>query len=325
MRHIRSLWFPVVLAAIVLGILIVYYFFSFPDKPQPVHPLVSADNWTAPDINGISNDEEGQKIRYGHDLIKNTAMYFGPRGSITSISNGMNCQNCHLSAGALSFGNCFSAVASTYPKFRERSGRVESIEFRINDCMLRSLNGQTIDSNSREMQAMVAYITWLGKEVRKGIKPTGAGLEDLPYLDRAADPEKGKIIFFAKCQSCHGANGAGLLSHDSTAFVYPPLWGDRSYNTGAGLFRLSRFASFVKNNMPWGANHGSPQLTDEEAWDVAAFVNSQPRPKKIFASDWPRLASKAIDIPDGPYADTFSETQHKYGPYAPIAKANRKK
>ncbi|HSB91906.1 MAG TPA: hypothetical protein VLC28_02260, partial [Flavitalea sp.] len=103
-------------------------------------------------------------------------------------------------------------------------------------------------------------------------------------------------------------------------YTNPPLWGANSFNNGAGLFRISNFAGFVKNNMPFGeASHNNPKLTDEEAWDVAAFVVSQPRPQKDVGSDWPKLETKPIDLPFGPYPDTFSEQQHKYGPFKPIA------
>ena len=73
------------------------------------------------------------------------------------------------------------------------------------------------------------------------------------------------------------------------------------------------------------ASHNIPALTDEECWDVAAFVNSQPRPKKDLTGDWPNIAKKPIDHPFGPYADGFSEEQHKYGPFKPIIEARKKK
>jgi thiosulfate dehydrogenase len=145
-------------------------------------------------------------------------------------------------------------------------------------------------------------------------------------MDRAADVEKGKAIFLSKCQSCHGADGQGTWNHDSSFYLYPPLWGPNSYNVSAGLFRLSRFAAYVKYNMPFGSSsHAAPQLTDEEAWDVAAFVNSQPRPDKMFAYDWPKKETKPVDYPFGPYADGFSEKQHKYGPFMPIKEARENK
>ncbi|HVG40274.1 MAG TPA: c-type cytochrome, partial [Chitinophagaceae bacterium] len=148
----------------------------------------------------------------------------------------------------------------------------------------------------------------------------GAGVMMLPYLERAADTVKGKIVYTQKCSSCHGINGQGVYNKDSASFTYPPLWGKKSYNTGAGLYRLSSFAAYVKYNMPLGATYNTPQLTNEEAWDVAAFVNSQQRPQKSFKSDWPDITKKAIDFPFGPYADSFSEKQHKYGPFVVMLK-----
>ncbi len=279
--------------------------------------------WTAPDITTIPNDSNGELIKYGRELIANTAKYLGPKGSVAYFSNGMNCQNCHLDAGTKPFGNNYSAVASTYPKFRERSGGMENIFKRVNDCFERSLNGQALDTLSKEMLAIKAYIKWMGKDVPKKEKPKGAGITEVAYLNRAASPENGKTVYIQKCKSCHLENGEGKLNADGISYQYPPLWGEHSYNNGAGLYRLSRFAGYVKSNMPHPTNYDAPQLTDEEAWDVAAFVNSQPRPKKDLSKDWPKITGKPVDHPFGPYADNFTEEQHKYGPFEPIAAAKK--
>ncbi len=284
------------------------------DATAKMHELM----WQAPDTTSIPQTPEGDLVRYGRKLIANTSYYLGPKGTVAKISNAMNCQNCHMDGGAKPYGNSFSGVASIYPVFRPRSGIVESIEFRINDCMLRSMNGQTMDTTSREIHAMVVYLKWIGKDVKKGIKPKGAGLVELPYLDRPCEPLKGKIVYINKCMTCHGKNGEGIMKQAGEGFIYPPLWGPQSYNTGAGLFRMGRLAGFVKHSMPLGTTYEQPQLSDEEAWDVAAFVNSQPRPEKSFSQDWPDIRKKAVDYPYGPYADGFSEDQHKYGPYGPI-------
>ena len=231
----------------------------------------------------------------------------------------MNCQNCHLDAGAKAFGNNYSAVASTYPQMRSRSGSLETIPKRVNDCFQRSLNGLPLDTAGREMQAILAYIDWLGTGIPKGEKPKGAGLVEVPMLDRAADPGRGQKIYAEKCASCHGENGQGLPMPGDSPRYYPPLWGGKSYNEGAGLFRLSRFAGYVKTNMPFGASYQNPQLTDEEAWDVAAFVNSKPHPAHPFLkTDWPKIEKKPFDHPFGPFADSFPENQHKFGPFGPI-------
>ncbi|RXK60921.1 c-type cytochrome [Lacibacter luteus] len=276
--------------------------------------------WVGASVNQIPyySRKDGELIWYGRELIANTSKYLGPKGSVLQISNGMNCQNCHLDAGTRPWGNNYGAVYSTYPKFRDRSGGIETIYKRVNDCIERSLNGRALDTGSKEMQAIYAYIKWLGEDVKRGEKPKGSGIVDLPYLNRAANPQKGKEVYVQKCQTCHGTNGEGQLHVDGNAYTYPPLWGNNSYNVGAGLFRLSRFAGYVKNNMPFGADYHAPQLSAEEAWDVAAFVNSQPRPAKDLKSDWPDISKKPIDHPFGPYADPFTEEQHKYGPFAAI-------
>ncbi|HEX4875813.1 MAG TPA: c-type cytochrome [Chitinophagaceae bacterium] len=290
------------------------------DKKVPLS--TAADSLWVPPSLFTDNELEGKEremVIYGEDIIANTSRYFGPNGSVAAITNGMNCQNCHLNAGKKNWGNNYSAVFSTYPKFRERSGSIETIYKRVSDCFERSLNGSAPDSSSKEYQAIFAYIKWLGKDVKKGQKPFGSGIEKLPVLDRAADPNKGKEVYIAQCKSCHGENGQGQLSLNGKTYDYPPLWGEHSYNDGAGLFRISNFAGYVKNNMPYlQATHDSPKLTTEEAWDVAAYVNSQPRPKKDLSKDWPDISKKPFDHPFGPYSDGFSEVQHKFGPYKPI-------
>jgi len=281
---------------------------------------INSLQWHVPDTSQIAKTEEGDLIKYGRELIAQTSVFLGPKGKVAKISNGMNCQNCHLAAGTVAFGNAFFAVASTYPKYRDRSGRIESIEFRVNECMERSLNGKKLDSLSREMKAMVAYFKWLGKDVPKGTKPKGTGTEELSFLSRSADPLKGKKIFVSMCQRCHGKNGEGVLAADSVSFTYPPLWGDKSYAISAGMYRLTKLAGFIRNNMPLFTTVNKPVLSVEESWDVAAFIVSQDHPKRFFSYDWPNIATKPADYPFGPYIDGFPERQHKYGPFETIIK-----
>ena len=330
--HIQSLIYIIIL--IVVGLFfLVYQFFNTSESLIPwakkrtnqseiikndLHNRSSLGFWVAPDIESISGSGLASQINYGKDLIAHTSKYLGPNGSISSSSNGMNCQNCHLEAGTKIYGNNYGSVASTFPKFRTRSGSIESIYKRINDCFERSLNGVPLDSMSSEMQAMKAYLLFLGKNVAKGSPAKGAGLKDITYLDRKADSKLGHVIYQLKCASCHASNGEGILNATGDEYTYPPLWGKHSYNDGAGLYRISNFAKYIKFNMPLGATFESPQLSDEEAWDLAAYVNSQPRPNKKTENDWPDISKKPIDHPFGPYADSFSEIQHKFGPFKPI-------
>lgn len=281
--------------------------------------------WRAPDTLAIPNTEEGKLISYGRELVRHTSAYLGPKGTVVATSNGMNCQNCHLEAGTKFFGNNYSAVASTYPKLRARSGTIESVEKRVNDCIERSLNGSAIANDSKEMRAFVSYIKWVGKDVEKNVAPAGSGLLDVPKLKRAADSVKGKIVYQKYCKRCHGEMGEGTAVANGPEWKYPPLWGESSFNIGAGLFRLSRLAGYVKVNMPNDlATYENPVLSDEEAWDVAAYIVSLPRPSKNISKDWPDISAKPVDHPFGPYADQFSEAQHKYGPFIPILSSTKK-
>ena len=207
--------------------------------------------------------------------------------------------------------------------------------------MTRSMNGSPRDTTSKEMKAFVAYIKWLGKDVKKGETPPGTGLIKAPrFINRPADPEKGKIVFEQLCSRCHGKEGQGQFTADvlkdqtkqqggtATAddlYYYPPLWGSQSFNAVATLYRLSKFAGFIQDNMPYPINHDSRILTDEQAWDIAAYVNSQQRPVKDHSQDYiADISKKPYDFPFPPYADSFSEQQHKYGPYTEMPSAKPK-
>ena len=308
------------------GVELIFHHVDSRSRRMQATPVkILADSlWQAPDSLSIGEGPQGELIRYGQDLIARTGYYFGPAGTIDRHQNGMNCQNCHLKGGRQPWGNNFGGVASTYPKFKERRGAVESIAQRIADCFQRSLNGQAPDSGTREVHAMIAYLQWLGTNVPRGKKPAGSGIAALPFMKRAADPDKGKRAYDLKCSRCHGPGGAGLKDKDGKSYLYPPLWGDNSYNTGASFFRLSRLAGFIRDNMPWGADYRKKELTDEEAWDLSAFINSQPRPVKNFPGDWPDISLKPVDHPFGPFIDSYPPPMHKFGPFPPIMQAHQR-
>lgn len=279
--------------------------------------------WDVPDIDTCTDSE----VAYGRVLVTNTSHFYGPNGSISTTANGMDCQSCHQVAGTDFLGNNYSAVASMYPQVRARTGKTETIEYRISDCFQRSLNATPPAVESREMKALVAYMKWLGNAVPKGSIPKGAGIIEISYMTKPADPGRGKKVYRRYCSACHGEQGQGIPQLVSDApqqklqsvYLYPPLWGPHSYTKGAGMYRISRLAGFIKTNMPNGVTFEDPALTDEQAWDVAAFINSQPRPDFDVRNDWPDISKKPIDYPFGPYADSFPESQHKFGPYGPIA------
>jgi thiosulfate dehydrogenase len=279
---------------------------------------IPANYREAPSISNIPVGKDGDMIRYGYNLLAHTARYFGPKGTISHLTNGMNCQNCHLAGGTRIFGNNYMSVASAYPLFNPRSGKVEPLTERFKQCFERSLNGKMPDTTGKEIKAMLAYVKWIGQGVKKSQKLYGRSTEKLPFMNRPANPDMGRVLFVTKCQLCHGKDGQGVLAADKTEYTYPPLWGKHSYNDGAGMYMISKLAGYVKNNMPFGATYQNPQLTDQQAWDVAAFINSQPRPHRDQHADWKDAKMKPVDFPFGPYADAFTAKQHKYGPYLPL-------
>ena len=160
---------------------------------------------------------------------------------------------------------------------------------------------------------------------RQGSGYRGSAPEKFPSSIVAADPARGRAIYVAKCQGCHNTDGQGILRSLPTTdlgYIVPPLWGAELFNDGAGMNRLINAANFVHSNMPQGADYLNPLLSPDDAWNVAAFVLSQPRPHKPgLEKDFPDLALKPVDTPYGPYLDGFSAQQHKYGPFAPIRAA----
>ncbi|MBD3638460.1 MAG: c-type cytochrome [Crocinitomicaceae bacterium] len=277
--------------------------------------------YLGPDTSKIPEGPEGEMIRYGKDLIVNTAYYIGPDGvNGQYLGNKMNCTNCHLDAGTRPYGFNFFSTYANYPQYRSRENSVLTIEQRINNCVERPHNGVPLPLDSKEMIAITAYIQFLGRGVPIGETMLGSQGIDLQFPDRAADPENGKAIFLAECASCHLTNGEGVFTPDEVTYVYPPIWGPYSYQPGSSMFRIIKAARFIKANMPNDkATWQNPYLTDEQALDVAAYINSPEhfRPNN-GGLDYKDSSTKYVDYPFGPYDDPFSQNQHKYGPFQEI-------
>jgi thiosulfate dehydrogenase len=281
--------------------------------------------WTVPEIGALPDDANGRLVRKGRDLVTATYAYIGPLVADPEkryAGNSLACSDCHLNAGTKMFGLPIFGLFDVYPHYSARSGAGITIEDRVNQCMTRSMNGRPLSENAPEMTAIVAYLKFLSSGVAPGQTLPGLGSGHMPELGRAADPERGLQIYERGCGNCHGAEGAGfrqLYPAGNPGYLIPPLWGADSFNDGAGMNRLITAANFDHFNMPRGSDYLAPRLSVEEAWDVAAYVISQPRPHKSgLDKDFPDLLEKPVDTPYGPYADGFSEQQHKYGPFAPI-------
>jgi thiosulfate dehydrogenase len=284
--------------------------------------------WTVPEVGALPDNDYGRLVRRGRDLATATSAHIGPEVSDPArryAGNNLACSNCHLEAGTKRFGLPIFGLYADFPKYSARAGAEITIEDRVNSCMTRSMNGHAIPADAPELQAFVAYIKFLSTGVPPNQRTSGLGAGNIPELHRAADPVRGRAVYVAKCQGCHNTDGSGIrrsLPTTDLGYVVPPLWGSDSFNNGAGMNRLIMAANFIHSNMPAGADYLNPVLSTVDAWDVAAFVVSQPRPiKPGLEKDFPDLALKPVDAPYGPYLDGFSARQHKYGPFAPIRAA----
>jgi thiosulfate dehydrogenase len=289
-----------------------------------------ADPFPAPTVDGLADDPWGRAVREGRDLIVRTPELIGPEAGDPArrfAGNNLACQSCHLDAGTSQFALPLVGVFADFPQYRGREGRVSTVEDRINGCMTRSLNGRALPVDGPDMRAIVSYLKFLSTGIPVGAKTPGRGTPSIPWLERAADPSHGAAVFAETCALCHGADGAGKRVGsvgDAKGYEFPPLWGPDSFNDGAGMARLITAGGFIRGNMPRGVTWEKPTLTPEEAWDVAAFVDSQPRPHmEGLDRDYPKLTQKPVDAPYGPYADHFSEVQHRLGPFQPIKEALR--
>lgn len=274
------------------------------------------------DTSLIPHDQFGESVRYGRELMINTARYIGPEGSAGSFAgNKMNCNNCHQDAGTKPYSFNLMASHEHYPQYRAREGRVLTLAERVNNCLTRPHNGKPLPLDSKEMVAFLSYLKWINTFVPKGKPFKGAKNRQLNFPDEAANPERGATLFQDNCSRCHGPNGEGQLTADKATYTYPPLWGSQSYQPGSSMHRVIKQAEWLKNNMPFDKTaDGKPFLSDKDAMDIAAFVNNdnihnRPNPKSF---DYPHISEKAIDYDHGPFADTFSIAQHKFGPYQPI-------
>lgn len=263
------------------------------------------------------NSKYSQMVILGNKILNETTKYVGPQAKDPKkrfAGNNLSCSSCHANGGTVKNQAGFVGIWTRFPQYNGRADKIITLQDRINGCFERSMNGKRMPDNAPEMKAMITYMQWLSQGVPVGANIEGQSLQKVDYLSRAADPKKGQGIYMEKCAVCHQEDGLGLKNEDNVGayYIYPPLWGKDSYNTGAGMYRLLKAVSYIKANMP----QGNPDLTLEEAYDVAAYMNSQTRPIKANReADFPDRKVKPLDMDVGPYDDSFSTTQHRYGPY----------
>ena len=330
LKKIKSrtyLFCSIAILAIILLLIVIYGNFTNKNifMEGSSFQLFTIDSY----ISSLDNSKENSQIKYGFELFKNTPKYLGPLNGNEELAyagNNLSCNNCHLFAGTKPYSAPLIGVVDRFPQFRGRENKMGTIEERINGCFERSMNGKMMPSDSKEMKAFVSYLKWLNRFANKDGDYKEKGFVKIEIPNRPVDLEKGKHIFDNLCFACHGKQGQGLKIKNSLVYQYPPLWGDDSFNNGAGMTRVITAAQFIKANMPFGATYQVPILSDEEAYDVAGYINQQQRPQKINPEiDFPDLKRKPVSTPYPPYVDGFSIEQHQMGPFQPIMEYYKQK
>src|SRR5690625_4822672 len=242
------------------------------------------DEHTPPSIEDLDPDDPAtEAIQYGEEIFNET-------NTVTPehVGNELSCQSCHADGGLASTSSMVG-VAADYPQYRPREGVVFTLEDRINGCMVRSMNGEMFDNDSEEMRSLMAYLTYISEGVEIG--------QDRPWvvvnsMDEVPEPDvdSGKELYVEKnCMSCHGDEGQGTGANSG-----PALWGDDSFNDGAGMGRLTKAAGYIQNNMPVG-EEGT--LSDQEATNLAAYMLMQDRPEwKGPDHDFPHEADQQTSL-----------------------------
>jgi thiosulfate dehydrogenase len=215
---------------------------------------------------------------YRASALRGRALLLATRDSLPrNVGNSLRCASCHLDGGLRRDAMPWVGAFARFPQYRARSGKVDLIEDRINDCFRRSMNGTALNPAGRDMRDIVTYLAFLSSGMPVGVEMEGQGFPRLQPLK--GDPARGAVVFASTCSRCHGANGQGTA-------LAPPLWGPRSYNVGAGMARINTAASFIHGLMPIDR---ARQLTAQQAFDVATYINTRPRPDfPAKARDWPR-------------------------------------
>lgn len=228
-------------------------------------------SFTPPPEADIPDDEFGRLIRRGLAIFTDT-----PREASAYVGDGLSCSNCHLDRGRRPGSAPMWSAWVSYPQFRAKDNQVNTFAMRIQGCFRFSMNGTPPPAESEIIVALQSYAYFLARGAPTGVKLEGAGFPALAEPAEEPDIARGAAAYVQKCAACHGEDGAGRRTNAADRYQFPPLWGDASYNWGAGMANVDTAARFIKHNMPWGL---SGALGDQEVWDIAIYINSRERPQ----------------------------------------------
>jgi thiosulfate dehydrogenase len=225
--------------------------------------------FTPPDESSIPAGPYGDVVKLGREIFVHTQQYAKPY-----VGNGLTCSNCHQDAGRLANSAPLWGAYGMYPAYRKKNKHVNTYGERLQGCFMYSMNGKAPPLDSKEMVALETYSYWMATGAPIGVKLAGAGYPKLARPPQAPDYARGKAVFDGKCALCHQRDGQGQKV--SARYVFPPLWGPDSFNWGAGMHQLDNAAGFIKANMPLSRGD---TLSDQDAWDVAMYMDAHERPQ----------------------------------------------
>ncbi len=237
--------------------------------PAPTAAAIVPAAFAPPPESAMPGGDYGKVIRLGEQVFMQTGKYAG-----RYVGNDLNCASCHLDAGRKPDSAPMWASFIHYPAFRTKTGKVDTLASRIQGCFQFSMNGKAPPQDDEIMTALQTYAFWLAKGAPVGTPLPGSGYPKLKKPAQPADYLRGEKVYAQNCALCHGADGLGQRAGDHQ--VFPPLWGPRSFNWGAGMHQLGNAAGFIQANMPLGKGG---TLSEQDAWDVAMFMNSHERPQ----------------------------------------------
>ena len=227
----------------------------------------TAGRFVPPPLSAMPGGQYGALVHDGYRIFMNTPKYAGQY-----VGNALSCKDCHLDGGRKPGAVPIWAAYGMYPAYQAKARQVISYQQRLQQCFQFSENGYPPPLDSQVVRALTAYSHWLATGAPVGVQMPGRGLRPVPETAHGPDPVAGRNIYIDQCSTCHGYDGHGLKADGK--YVVPPLWGPASFNRGAGMARLPIAAAFIKANMP----ENNATLTDQEADDVAAWMELQNRP-----------------------------------------------
>jgi thiosulfate dehydrogenase len=261
-------------------------------ETAPTPTAVPARPFAPPAERALPEGEFGKIVKRGEQIFLHTR-----QNAPDYAGNSLDCVNCHLDAGRRANSAPMWGAYVSYPAFRAKDGAVSTFAARVQGCFRYSMNGKPPPLGDPVLVALESYSYWLAKGAPVGTRMAGAGYPKLPPPALPPDFTRGQRVYDTHCALCHGPTGQGQTSGGQPAF--PPLWGPDSFNWGAGMHQVGNAAGFIKANMPLSQGDS---LTDQEAWDVAQFIDSHERPQDPrFTGSVEATRKQFHDTPDSMY------------------------